>query len=468
MSELEKHDADIADGNRIEPVADTDNNAAAEFANDLPSSNETGRDSTNNKKLKIMAMIVAGVLIMLIGLGLAVGRYSERKKAAKAEEAEKAAAQQNEIKEGNKVNIAADQANIKNSQFQPLPPPAGALDPNDPNAAMNAATPAGAAYTPATSPSQPVTVQPPPAQTQSHYQPRYNTYDSGPTPVVNYEPVQTQNGSVGKRQNSNNDAVIPYNSGGVGLGTMTAAQAPQLPLIDNSDVLIDVYGKAAAKAADQRETGQAKKFQASQLANGTASKATDKTMLLVKGTTIPCVLRTKIDSTYQGFTTCQISKDVYSANGKVLLLERGSTVFGEQNVQLNQGQARVAVLWSRIETPKGVAVDIDSPAAGQLGEMGIDASVNNHFWKRFGGAILLSVIKDASANLSTRLSKDGQDGNNNTSISNTTSTTDEMAAKILDNTINIPPTATVNQGSLIQILVARDVDFGGVYALRKY
>lgn len=199
---------------------------------------------------------------------------------------------------------------------------------------------------------------------------------------------------------------------------------------------------------------------------GTSSKRGDTTMLLPKGTNIPCVMRTKIDSTYKGFTTCQISRDVYSANGKVLLVERGSTVFGEQNIEIKQGQARVAVLWSRIETPKGVSVDIDSPAAGQLGEMGVDAKVKNHFWKRFGGAIMLSMIKDVTANASTNLAKSGQPSRNSTE--NSTTAAETMAEKALDSTINIPPTATVNQGKLIQILVIRDIDFGGIYELRKY
>ena len=38
-----------------------------------------------------------------------------------------------------------------------------------------------------------------------------------------------------------------------------------------------------------------------------------------------------------------------------------------------------------------------------------------------------------------------------------------MATEALKNSINIPPTGYINQGSRINIIVARDVDFGSVY-----
>lgn len=397
----------------------------------MPSANVAGRDSGDSKKLKKLGVVLFAIVLMLLAVGLSIGRYNENRAVAKAEAAEQAAQDQRNMKEtSGGVNIAKDQAIIEANAMHDLPIPADGIDDTGVDIA-NGNTVQG----------QPTIVQP--AQPMQTYQPQYNDYSNQPV-----QPVQANDAPTQSQQ-----------------FTATATQPIQLEI---ADVLVDVYGAAkaldAAKNANQ-ETGLANQFKSSKLMDGTVSKSGDATMLLAKGTTIPCTLRTKIDSTYKGFTTCQLSKDVYSANGKVLLLERGSTVFGEQNVEIKQGQARVAVLWSRIETPKGVSVDIDSPAAGQLGEMGIGAKVNNHFWKRFGGAIMLSMVKDLSANASTHLAKDGQSTENTTQ--NTSNAVEQMAAKALENTINIPPTATVNHGKLINILVVRDVDFGGVYELRK-
>lgn len=415
--------------NQISPNDSSKENSKLDHVDNIPSANTSERDGSNNKKLKTMGIIVIGVLIMLIGIGIAIGRAGENHQQAKAEEAEKLAQDQKKMSEGSGVNIAKDQEMI----LHDLPPPAG-MENQDTGMPET---------TPETTPT--VVQQTPITQPTTNVQPQYNQYK---------EPDYS---------NQQQAQQIP-------LPVQQQVQAPIVSAMNEepNEVLVDIYGTAKVSASSEnkgKETGLASQFKSSTLLAGNASKRGDTTMVLSKGTTLPCVLKTKIDSTYKGFTTCQIAKDVYSANGRVLLLERGSTVFGEQNTDIKQGQARVAVLWSRIETPKGVSVDIDSPAAGQLGQMGIEAKVNNHYWKRFGGAIMLSLVKDFSANVSTQLSKDGQSQETG---SNTTSATESMAEKALDNTINIPPTATINHGKLIQILVVRDVDFGGIYELRKH
>lgn len=186
----------------------------------------------------------------------------------------------------------------------------------------------------------------------------------------------------------------------------------------------------------------------------------DQTYLMRKGTNIACTLQTKIITTQPGFTQCVVNRDVYSANGEVLLIERGSMVVGEQVSQLTQGQARVFVMWNTIDTPYGVKIEIDSPSTGPLGEAGIDSQVDTHFWKRFGGAIMLSMIDDVMVNLSNR-------SKNYNNFENTTEATNDMASEALQNTIDIPPTGYVNQGTLINIIVARDVDFKPVYEVVK-
>ncbi len=184
--------------------------------------------------------------------------------------------------------------------------------------------------------------------------------------------------------------------------------------------------------------------------------------LLKKGMTIPCALRTGIDTTLPGFLTCVAISDVYSANGVTKLVDRGATFFGEQKSAIAQGQARVFVVWNRIDNPSGIFAELDSPATDEMGYSGIGGHVDDRFWKRFGGAIMLSLIQDTLSAAVQEREASGQ-----VSVNNTSGASSQMATEALKGTINIPPTITVLPGKIINVMVARDVSFESVYGLVK-
>jgi type IV secretion system protein VirB10 len=187
----------------------------------------------------------------------------------------------------------------------------------------------------------------------------------------------------------------------------------------------------------------------------------DRNFILAKGSFIDCALQTRIDSTVPGMTACVITRNIYSDNGKVLLLERGSTASGEYKSNMRQGQARIGVLWTRIKTPNGVVINLDSSGTDQLGGAGVPGHIDTHFWERFGGAIMLSLIDDVARAVTSNMGSGG--GNNQINFNSTSEAGQDMAAEALKNTINIPPTLYKNQGEQLGIYVARDLDFSSVY-----
>ena len=119
------------------------------------------------------------------------------------------------------------------------------------------------------------------------------------------------------------------------------------------------------------------------------------------------------------------------------------------------------VLWTRVRTPKGVEIALDSPGTDPLGASGLPGKVNNHFWRRFGAAMLVSIVDTGLAVAGSDMAGQGTTVN----LGGATDKAGELATKILESTVNIPPTLYKNHGDRINIVVARDLDFGGVYAL---
>ena len=191
----------------------------------------------------------------------------------------------------------------------------------------------------------------------------------------------------------------------------------------------------------------------------------DRSLILPKGTAFTCALKTKLISAASGFVSCQVQRNVFSDDGRVLLVERGSHMDGEYRMaSVRPGTVRIPVLWTRIRTPNGVTVDIESPGTGPLGESGVDGYVDNRWAERIGAAMLLSLIDDS---VKLAIEDRGSAGTGNTIVlPSTTSSTSKLAEKVLDSTINIPPLIYQNQGGIVGIYVARDVDFSLVYELK--
>lgn len=179
-------------------------------------------------------------------------------------------------------------------------------------------------------------------------------------------------------------------------------------------------------------------------------------------------LKTRLVSSIKGGIACIVSNNVYSANGNTLLIEKGSTITGTFNAgQLDDGMDRLFVIWQEIRTPNNIIIPVYSGATDELGASGMQGWVDHHYMKRFGSAILLSMIDDSMAILADQLSKNGNNNNYYNYSENTRENVNEIANTALEKMIDIKPTLYKNHGDLVGVYVNRDIDFSKVYKLTR-
>lgn len=265
--------------------------------------------------------------------------------------------------------------------------------------------------------------------------------------------------------------IIPANS-----DTQKLAEEPVLSpaeVIRNRRLNSPLGNKTSNKKSSQDSSGGSNidsnselqsKLQPLKLSPAAAGKISNRNFLLTQGAMIDCQLETRLITTQPGMTSCYVTRNIYSTNGQVILIDRGSKIVGNYQGGINSGQARIFVLWSRIETPSGVIINLDSPGTDSLGEGGVGGIIETHFWERFGGAVMISLIGDFGQFVSKKAQNNRSKGTN-IEFNNTKQGLEQAAVEALKNSINIPPALYKNQGEHISIFVARDLDFSSVYDL---
>lgn len=245
---------------------------------------------------------------------------------------------------------------------------------------------------------------------------------------------------------------------------VVAAQAPGANRLMSPGVVVDLTkggaaalpptpGLAGVKNDDLSADDKfADRVAAAENAPARAVRISNSSYTVPQGAIIAGVLETAINSDLPGYVRAVVSRDVMGFDGRRVLIPSGSRLIGQYRSGLAAGQSRAFIVWTRLTRPDGVTVSLGSPVTDPLGRAGLGGKVDSHFLKRFGSAILLSVVQSGLGLL--------QRGGNDVVV-RTADDAKSVAGIALQRDISIPPTVKVAQGTAIRIFIARDLDFSG-------
>lgn len=231
-----------------------------------------------------------------------------------------------------------------------------------------------------------------------------------------------------------------------------------------------VPAAAGQGSGSQNGNALASQLNGIQTPNGSVAVIQNPSLTLRKGEPLTCTLDTALGTEQAGFVECVTDFPIYSMNGKVLLIERGTRIAGEYSRDVTPGSRSIFVLWTRGVTPAPhhVTFDLFSPGSDRLGRSGIEGDVDNKYWERYSGPLMFSVLQDVSSALASKVT--GANGNtSNTGVflmPSTRSAGESAVAELLKQGSEVKRSLYRNQGDTISITVARYVDFSPVYKLR--
>lgn len=265
------------------------------------------------------------------------------------------------------------------------------------------------------------------------------------------EALITNHNSESKEQTARRHAPSQVYAGGISKSQRNRSNAE----INNDTILSDKDDAYATFANSQNNTVST--------VSATQLKNLDK--MIAQGELMHAVLETAINSDLPGMVRAIVSTPVYSYQSGHVLIPKGSRLIGQYASLAGNGAAttRIYMMWNRVITPEGVSIMINSPSTDGLGESGQGAdNVDTHFWRIFGGSALLSIIGAGTANLGVSST---DQPNSSDAYQQAVAQSFQMAAgNSLQRNMSIKPTISIDQGALINVFVAKDLDFTGVNA----
>ncbi|NTA14041.1 type IV secretion system protein VirB10 [Agrobacterium tumefaciens] len=205
-----------------------------------------------------------------------------------------------------------------------------------------------------------------------------------------------------------------------------------------------------------------------------------------QGTMIRGTLETAINSDLAGMVKGIVREDVYSFDGRRILIPAGSSLIGDYKSGVQRGQERILIVWTRMIRGDGVSVQLGSYGTDRLGRSGMTGMVDRKNWERFGPPALSTLIGGATQYIAqlgqrqdryitivndngsvTRIPQDNgetsQDRARAIAAETIASGIQQIASTAFEDSRNIRPTIHIPQGSDINVFVTRDLDFAGLY-----
>jgi len=173
------------------------------------------------------------------------------------------------------------------------------------------------------------------------------------------------------------------------------------------------------------------------------------------GTVIPGILVTAINTDLPGNVLARVTQNIYdSQTGRSLLIPQGSVVIARYNSSVSYSQNRVQIVWDTLIRPDGFQLDFEGAnGIDRAGMSGQEAVYHENWFEYLKAAGIITLFSLANAKMTETAAQYSSDAAASNIASANSDMVNELGGNIISRALNIQPTLTVNNGTLINIML---------------
>jgi type IV secretion system protein VirB10 len=177
------------------------------------------------------------------------------------------------------------------------------------------------------------------------------------------------------------------------------------------------------------------------------------------GTVIPAVLITAINTDLPGNTLARVTENIYdSKTGGNLLVPQGTILVARYNSSVSYAQHRVQIVWDTLIRPDGFFLELSGAnGVDRKGMAGLEAEYHENWFEYLKAAGIIAMFSVANSRMTEEAAKYASDSAASGIAQANAEMVNELGGGIVGRAMNIQPTLTVENGTVINIMLNRTI-----------
>jgi len=173
------------------------------------------------------------------------------------------------------------------------------------------------------------------------------------------------------------------------------------------------------------------------------------------GTIIPGILLTAVNTDLPGNVLARVTQNIYdSQTGRKLLIPQGTILIARYNSSVSYAQNRVQIVWDTIIRPDGFQLDLEGAnGVDRAGMSGIGAAYDENWFEYLKAAGIITLFSIANSKMTETAAEYATEETASNIAASNAEVVNQLGGNIISRALNIQPTLTVDNGTLINIML---------------